>query len=341
MSLAAAQMHDVLTNIMRDKRVTPDDVLALRREVWADGLIGRDEAELLFRIDEALEAGCAEWRDFFVEAISGHLVDQAKPQGYVSEQDCAWFEGRIAQDGAVRGATELEALVKVLERAVFVPHRLEMMALATVRDAILRCDGEILGDAAMQPRVIGDPEVALLRRVLYAKAGARSDGVSRDEAELLIELNDATAASENCAAWTALFVNGVANYLLVQSGYEPPSRERMKEIDRWLNAPSRGIAGFRDAMRPSASKSRGWLADAAASFRSESLMDQYYAVRNVASEIMQAEAEAVDTDEAAWLTDRLQRDGVITPNEKALLAFLKAEGAELSPALQRLMERAG
>jgi hypothetical protein len=49
--------------------------------------------------------------------------------------------------------------------------------------------------------------------------------------------------------------------------------------------------------------------------------------------------EAVTSAEAAWLAERIGRDGKMTPNERALLMFLKTESPSIDPALRVLMDK--
>ena len=44
--------------------------------------------------------------------------------------------------------------------------------------------------------------------------------------------------------------------------------------------------------------------------------------------------------EATWLAERIGRDGRMTPNERALLMFLKTESPSIDPALRALVEKA-
>ena len=341
MGIHAAESHDVLSNIIKTKTVTLEEVLVLRRQVWPDGAISKSEAEMLFRMNDAIESGCAEWDDFFVEAITTSLVDQAHPEGYVSDADAIWFEQRILNDGKICGATELETLVNVLECAIHVPHRMEMLALEAIRDAVLNGDKLILSNGMLERGVIGDPEVALLRRVLYAKAGSRSEAISLDEAELIFDLNDATSAETTCTAWTTLYVNVISNYLLTQNDYIAPSRDRLKEIDKWLNRPSAGVVGFTSAIERDLSNSHrsgGMFADIRSAFGGLSPMEELY--ENRSGEKARSDAGKVDSGEARWLIDRICRDVAITTNERALLVFLKAGGYTVDPALRRLVEMA-
>lgn len=323
--------RDVVQIILNTRSVTPAQVLELRREVWPDGHICRREAEVLFEINDTLEAGCGEWSDFFAEVMVGHLIEQAAPRGYVSEEDAQWFASRVLHDDVIRDSTELETLIQLLEKAMSVPSALEMMALKAVRRAIVSGDGSVIGDASFRRNVMDDIAVSTLRRIIYAKASGRSEGVSCEEAELLFDINDATVDAQNCPAWSALFVNAVANFLLVASGYEPPSRARMREIDLWMNQKNRGISGFlADAVK----------AGCEDAVEAPNSIESYYAKRLTWAAAEKIEAQRVDAGEADWLITRLNRSGELTSNEQALLRFLEEGGFEIDPKLEPLLRRA-
>jgi len=338
MALQAPHVPNTIETILNTRAITPEQVLDLRRTVWPDGRISRPEAELLFEINDTLESACGEWRDFFAEGIVAHLVEQATPRGYIDEKDAAWFRDRVLQDGRIAGETELEALIQLLEKAAHAPHPLTILALRAVQEAVVAGDHAVLGNAALVPGELGDPEVALLRRVLYAKAAGRSNTVSRDEAELLFDLNDATLGADNAPSWAALFVNAISNYLLVHSGYEPPSRERMKQVDRWLNQPEDGLAGFGRRMAGGLA-TMGRTMQAMEVFGTETPMESVYRQRLEAGALDRRKAKRVDLCEAVWLSERIDRDGVLSVNEAALLHFLKASGLTLDKALSPMMAR--
>jgi hypothetical protein len=50
--------------------------------------------------------------------------------------------------------------------------------------------------------------------------------------------------------------------------------------------------------------------------------------------------EAVTLPEASWLASRIGRDRQMSPNERALLMFLKAESPSIHPNLQALVDKA-
>ncbi|MER8896252.1 hypothetical protein NKI35_11015 [Mesorhizobium sp. M0676] len=98
-------------------RITAEDVVMLRREVFADGVVTRGEAEALSALDATATDKCPQWPEFFVEAVTDYIVHQEKPAGYISEDNAGWLIQTISRDGMVDSVTELELLVHVLERA--------------------------------------------------------------------------------------------------------------------------------------------------------------------------------------------------------------------------------
>jgi len=114
-----------------------DDVLALRRLVYGETHVTPEEAEALIGLDESVEHAGPEWLDLFVEAMTDFVIHQQEPQGYVSEGNAAWLTDRIGHDGRVKTQTELELLIRVIEKATSVPPSLAGFALGQVREAVL------------------------------------------------------------------------------------------------------------------------------------------------------------------------------------------------------------
>jgi hypothetical protein len=305
-------------------RIRPEAVLALRGLVFGQIEVTPEEAEALIGLDEAVEEACPEWRDFFIEALTEHVVRQQTPSGYVDDAKAKWLVDRIGRDGRLKTETELGLLVKVLETADSVPDSLTAFAIFQVTRAVLDGDGRI--DAE---------EVEYLRRVIFAGGGPNGLGVSRAEAAALFDLNDAVRGKANDPAWTDLFVKGVANAILVSAGYQAPSREEAMRREAWLAAPSDGVFAFFGRMAGAAVSPRALRS----AFQSPEAEDLWFEASSQA-EADRALAALISGDEAAWLVARIGRDGAFDDNERALLAFLEAEAPDLHPLLQPLAARA-
>jgi hypothetical protein len=306
--------------------IAEGDVAAIRAAYYADGVIGPTEAGEIVRIDIAARSRVPAWTAFYVEALADFIVDQQAPAGYVSEDNASWLIDRLSVDGAPVTDSARELLVDVMARALSVPPRLSAFVLRTVARAVT--------DGKDRPAV-GRDDVERLRRVLFAAGHEGSVGISREEAEVLFDLNDRTAEADNDPAWSDLFVKAIANFLMAARGYTVPSRAEALRREAWLDAPSRGVSALFGDMLSSllANGLRGvW----AAARRDEDDL----AADNRARLEAKRQAEAVTSTEVRWLADRIGRDGVIHENERALLKFLSEESPDIHPSLRTLLDTA-
>ncbi len=298
-----------------DRRpVTDEEVLKLRRYVWADGAISLDEASQLFQLNDET-APSNEWTDFFIEAMCDYLISRGQPRGYVTDGDAHWLIDNISRDGRVESHAELELIVKLLERAEYVPDVLKAFALKVVENIVITGDGPTRRGGNITPGRIDDAEVALLRRLIFASAGDAPAKVGRAEAEMLFRLKDATLKADNSADWKRLFVQGIANHLMAHQSFEAPSPEVAQRLEQPYKAnPLRVFGGLRNPA------SRGEAFKAA-------FGDGGEGDRMAAHEAGVAADALVTSDEAHWLRRLFERDGARDELEQALLDFLAEDGA--------------
>lgn len=325
-------MPDALRRMAATGRISAEDVLTLRRKVFADGVVAAHEAEWLFDLNDACcEASSPEWPVFFVEALVDHTVHQADPHGYVSEENSRWLVNRISRDGVVKTTTELELLVKILEEARTSPQCLIGFALSQVKAAVVEGSGPARSGASFQPGKVGQAEVDLLRRMLYAYGGSGNVAICRTEAELLFDINDATRQADNHPDWADLFVKAIANHMLAAHGHHVPPREVALARAQWLDDRSAGVDRF--IVNALAGGLRGiWQA-----YREPDAWDERLARQEAAI----TAAERIDAEEARWLAGRLERNDDMRDHEMALMHFLAEESPDVDPALRHMMERAG
>lgn len=317
----SSDMPEALQRILASGKITAGDVLAIRQAIYPDGVVGVIEAEWLFELNAACPAQDRAWADLFVEALTDQVVWQVEPAGYVTDKDAAWLIARVDKDGAVASATEMELLLNILETARECPAALTTYVLRQVKQAVLTGAGPLRSGRTLAPGVVDAADVEILRRALYAAGGQRSLAVTRDEAEVLFDISDATAAAANDPAWADLFVKALANHIMFASGHAVPSREQALARSRWLDEPAGGIGSFFSRMVSGLSGLGGLYREA-----------------DLATGI-DTSNEAVSAEEADWLVRRLNRDGQISAHEKALLSFLKQESPSIHPALQPLLAR--
>lgn len=318
--------------ILARGRITAEDVLNLRHRVFWKGVVTAADAEMVFVLNDRLcDSADAAWPPFFVEALVDYLVVQAEPSGYISEDNAYWLIDRISHSDHVDTASELELLVKALERAQSSPVKLVQFALQQVRWGVLEGDGYIGRNRRLQPGVVGEAEVELVRRILYAFGGDANIAVTKQEAEILFDINDATMEADNHPSWSDLFVKALANFLMAASGYQVPTRREALRREAWLDAPTPGVAGFMSEML-AGSLSAIWDAYQSGTINGEP-RKQDQAGLKIGFE------PRVTAEEARWAADRMSREG-LHENELALINFLKRRHAPLHPKLVPILDLA-
>ena len=323
-----AALPSILAAAAQRRAISSEDVLAIRRAMFNDMAVSQIEAETLIALDEAALERCPEWNDLFVEALTDFMVRQRQPAGYVDDAGADWLLNLINRDGRVRTDSELDLLVHILETADAVPHRLRDFALAQVAAAVILGDGPLARSGRLETGRIGRDEVALLRRILFASGGEGNVGITRHEAETLFDINDAVRSQSNDPSWNEFFAQAIGGSVLNLSTYAPVSREVAARDEAWLNDPEnmssfvsrmfsvRGMASAFDGLFGKSSDLQAWEA------------------QNAREDAALAEAETLTADEASWIRDRIGRDGVYDPAEKALVAFLYRESPHVDGPLE-------
>ena len=325
---------NLLADMASTKKIKVEDVLRLRREVFQDGLVSRAEAESLFALDASHGAKPQEWTVFFLEALTDYVLYQEQPEGYVSQETSEWLINAISHNGEVDTSTELELLVRLLEKARSAPSSLSSYALKQVADAVLDGSGPLANGRELEPGRISKAEVDLMRRILFAAGGEANIGVTRAEAEILFVLNDRTATAANDPSWTDLFVKAIANSMLCASGYSAPSREEALKQSTFLDSPGAGLGGFFSRMI-----SGGLSGFRDAYQRGGDGLDAAFAQRNALNTAKSASAEQVDAAEAKWLADQIGKDGRLHHNERELLKFVKEMSPDIHEDLKPLLDK--
>jgi len=315
-----------VADIIRRGSIRDSDVVDLRQAYNEDATIGVEEAERLIAVNNAGPAHEATWDGFYIEAITDFIVNQSAPEGYVTAENANWLMSRIAKDGRIQRKTELDLLISVLERARWSPASLAGFALAQVKWAVIEGDGPLRAGRSLARGTIGDGEVALLRRILNAGGGAGTLPVSRAEAEILLDIDGATAEAPLNAAWIDLFVKAMTNAVMAGSGYSAPAREEALRVD------ARPESGGDDRPTPflaaTVASSFGSVRDA---YQEQSPEERALArLERQRVEIITNEVAA--KDEAEWFARRLGGDGPLSPAVAALIQCFKSEGLNVNPS---------
>ncbi len=315
-----------LATLGADGFVSARDVLALRRTVFADGVVSAGELDALFDLGDRAPNGDKEWTEFYAEAASDFYLREEEPHGYLTDEEFRTLKARVTRNGERASDLEIALLIKLMENAVTTPAEMSRFVGMQIKRRVAERQGG--------PRITAE-DAGLLRRWLFAAGGDGNVAVTKAEAEFLFDLNDLVAKGKNDPAWTDLFCKAVANHLMAHIGYAPIGRaEALKTrafmADHSVNVGrvfgkmfAGGLGGVKKGFGLAASKESSAQAQ-----------------RNSARDAGVAEAKAVTTSEADWLAERITRDGATHESEKALIRHLKSLDADLPPKLKAVVGQA-
>jgi hypothetical protein len=325
-----------IEDIVARGSITDPDVARFRRIFFEDGIVSSDEADLLFQINGACRSTGSGWNAFLIEAVTDYLVFQAHPQGYVTLDNAHWLFDRFSRFNLNGSKLALDLAVNVLEKARWAPVSLTTFALDQVKQAVITGTGPLRGPGSAPAGTITVGEVDLLRRILYAFGGDSHVAVTRAEADVLFDIDEAVENNTPNPAWTDLFVKAVANVIMATSGYAVPSREEALRQEASLadaDQKTSVMAFLLTMVRSNLSAVRDAYHDQTIEERALARLEH--------QRIEIITNETITEAEASWLAGRLIRDGRLSPSETALVAYLRQETPRLHPVLVEAVERIG
>ena len=314
MNAMKMDVSGLIGEIKTKQAISAADVMTLRKEIWPDGNISCDEADVLFQINDLGSDPSEEWLEFFAAAITEYVVNQTAPKGYVSDDNARWLMEKVDHDGAVESAAELELLVRTMEKATGTPEVLQDYVLKQIEDAVLTGKGPTRDGGSLQPGSISDSEVGILRRICYAPGSDGPGRISRSEADMLFRIKDATLSSENGKNWQTLFVQLVGNYLMAYGEYDMLCRAEATRLENFMDDTKPSVRRFFGRMKDS---------DVGGTFKNVFSSDIFGKKNAECGHINAVEqARKLTIVENSWLHGKIQADQNLDPLESALLDFI-------------------
>ena len=332
----------VAGSIALSGKVEPADVVALRQAIFADGVVSRTEAEALFAIERTRAAPNDAWSALFVEAVTDYALRQESPPDYLSDATADWIASQIKLRKEPSMDADMALVAELIEKAREVPVAFSAFALRLAKDAVVYGDGADERGRMHKSGCVDAADVALLQRILWGAGCEGQLAISREEAEALVAIADATTGASNVPAFEDLFARAIGNYLIGATGRAVPTRQEA------LAAQTRGdykmslngiLRAFHTFVLPS-------VADLKEGMNLRSLTQEVSAAaetetrdRDDARAAARAVAEIMTPDKAGWLLDHVGKNGVMTGPEKALVRFIENNAAALPPELQAVVAK--
>lgn len=293
----------LLTRIGQMGQMSREDAAERVNDVFRDGVVSREEAERLFDLASTLGEQSPGWDARFIEAIGDYLLLREAPEGWISDDEADWLIARIEASGAKTAERHVELLLALMRKADGAPPRLALYALSACCERI-EADGRAEAE-----------EVERVRRTIYGPASEGGLWVTRAEATLLFRTNDKVAHARNDPSWNDLFARAIGNHLLAAAHPDPISQGEALRRENWLKSADGGVfSGFAQM-----------LSDGSWFQRLTHDPDKARAAHAAAREAARRAGAEVTDEEEGWLMRRLGWDKSVSPAERALIAFLKAE----------------
>ncbi len=129
------KLEKLRESILADGVIDSEEVDQIRTVLYEDGVIDRIEAEWLFGLNDAVSGkeNCPGWADFFVEAISSHLLSDENSPGTIDPEEEKWLLTMIEKDGKcdeVEGALLRNLMSEVVSMSTSLKNKIEKLLLA-------------------------------------------------------------------------------------------------------------------------------------------------------------------------------------------------------------------
>ncbi len=205
--------------VLADGKIGAQDVVELRRNLYRDGSISSEEADLLLRLYGATNDRHEDFDRLMIEALDDYLLVGEGLKLEVRDDAVSRLRPFFGPNGGIADRTMFDLVIRLIDRGSNCPRELSDAVIQTLEDHVLRDDRSVFQGGARE-ETIDDNDVALIRTVIYGPGGDGGLFIGQREANLLFALHKATADKDNAPAWHDTFVKGITAYLL-QAGDTP------------------------------------------------------------------------------------------------------------------------
>lgn len=115
-------LNELKAAILEDGVIDASEVEQIRKVVYSDGKIDREEADFLFELNDECSSSSNDnsWQIFFVDTICDFLLKDENSPGTIDEDEANWLISKIDKDGTV-DSTEQALLSALKSRSKSIP----------------------------------------------------------------------------------------------------------------------------------------------------------------------------------------------------------------------------
>ena len=98
--MSTSSLQEFVAKIATRNRITFADVRRLQRDILPDGVVDREQAELLLGVDRTVARADKAWADWLVVTIVDFAVWGERPTGTVEGEPARWLGEVLTRGGA-------------------------------------------------------------------------------------------------------------------------------------------------------------------------------------------------------------------------------------------------
>ena len=130
-------LRDFVGRMLEQRSISAVDVTTLRRDVLPNGLMCREEADMLIALDRAVASDRA-WSEYLIAEVVEFVVWVSRPTGYVDAETAGWLTATLAC-----GAGPTETAMRIAFGVVREAQQVDETLLAFVMRSSQRRTGTI------------------------------------------------------------------------------------------------------------------------------------------------------------------------------------------------------
>lgn len=211
---ADANLTELAGRIRANGSITEEEAMTMRRTMYMAGDIGRDQAQFLIALHRDTSGNHPAWDEFYVLAMTDHFFWYREQDGPLKQDDTKLLDDLFGFGDGLQDPVQLRLLLNIMFRAKGAPEQLRVFALKSIKYWTKRSDSPVFGTAPRQVGALSAGDVEAIRKVIYDGDGGGVVAMGRDEAEMLFELEEATAGAENHPDWRPLFLKALTMQLV-------------------------------------------------------------------------------------------------------------------------------
>ena len=120
-----ANLDELKKDLLSDGIIDVEEVETIKHKIYEDGKIDREEANLLFELNDAVTGkdNAPEWKELFIDAITAYVLEDEMSPDVIDEDEADYLYEQINGDGQIDD-TERALLENIKAKAKNFPEKL-------------------------------------------------------------------------------------------------------------------------------------------------------------------------------------------------------------------------